>query len=823
MGDLNADGHIDLVSIGDHGSPYINTDQHGIMVWFSDGTGTWSVYQNGNFGYGGLALGDVDNDGNLDVGYGMHHNYSATDFGDQLLEVALGDGSGQNWIPWDDGLATNGETWGMFATDFADVDNDGDLDIGSISFGCCAGIHVYLNQGDGNWMQSFGFIGGNSDMFFELGEVNGDGYSDFVVSHGSGTVYLGDGAGDFTLADGNLPNPILEGASLGDVNHDGKDELAFCNTNDGVEVWSWSSPGVWVNLSNGLPTSGTCEATQLFDMDMDGHRDVAFFGDGQLRIWGGDGVGGWSEITSFTTPSPGYLSAFRIGGDVDDNGYPDIAIIAEEGSWPNENNYFHFYKESSSPSTLEIKPVCPSGAETLHAGSVYFIDWISAIPTGGPGTVSLELSLYGPTGPWQTIVSGIQNSGRYQWTIPSDTPTTDNAYIQYSLTITDTATTLSPAPFNIQGSIEEPIHGLEAINDSPTVVGESTTLTGTVSSGTNITYSWNFGDGTSGEGQILTHTYPYISNYTAILTATNSISIAVTTTSVTIYEEEISGLTAVNSSPTNIGETTVLTATVLSGTNISYGWAFGDEGTGEGTVISHTYSNIGEYSAIVTATNSTGYMTATTQVTITDHPITDLSFTDNSPNILGDMTIFTTTITEGSNVTYILSFGDTSPPETGFISPGTPLPTSHIYLMEGVFTAWLTTSNSSNFLTATNIITINTNITDTLPPTVSSTSPISGEMNVQLDNPIIITFSEPIRKESFIFSIDPNLGNWTLSWSEGDSVVTMDHSPYNYETKYRLSIISVNDMVGNPLPRPYDWWFKTSPKPIMIFIPLVTH
>ena len=50
MADMNLDGHIDLISIGDHGSPYINTDQHGIMVWFGDGTGSWSVFMNGNFG-----------------------------------------------------------------------------------------------------------------------------------------------------------------------------------------------------------------------------------------------------------------------------------------------------------------------------------------------------------------------------------------------------------------------------------------------------------------------------------------------------------------------------------------------------------------------------------------------------------------------------------------------------------------------------------------------------------------------------------------------------------------------------------------------------
>ena len=452
MADINGDGNIDLLSIGDHGSPYVNTNEHGIMVWFGDGQGNWNIYQNGEFGYGGIAIGDVNNDGFLDVGYAMHHNWSGNDFGDQLVEVALGDGTGQNWQPWDDSLADEGQDWGMFGTDFADINNDGLLDIGSNSFGAGDGVHIYINNGDGAWTHTFGFLGGNSTELIQFGDVNNDGNADFVVAHQNGTIYIGDGNGNFTVGDGNLPSGGsmgLYGVALGDINNDGGDDIAFCNSNGGVEVWTMVSQNTWSNVSGTLPSSGSYQATQLYDMNKDGYGDVVAFGNGVLTIWTGDGAGNWTQATSFNTPSPGDFAALRVGGDADHNGYPDIVIVADEGTWPSDINHIRFFKEVETPESLTIHPTYPHGSEKFYAGSVHFIDWLSAIPNNQTSNVRLELSTTGNGGPWKQIAQNLPNNGRYQWVIP-DSVSSVNCFIRYTVYSSgNSAECITPTPFEI--------------------------------------------------------------------------------------------------------------------------------------------------------------------------------------------------------------------------------------------------------------------------------------------------------------------------------------------------------------------------------------
>lgn len=430
--DINQDGHVDFLSIGDHGSPYIGTNQHGIMVYFGDGEGGWSIHMEGNFGYGGIAVGDVNLDGHLDAAYGMHHDYAGTDFGDQLIEVALGDGTGQHWTPWDDGLATSGEDWGMFATDLADIDHDGDLDLASHSFGCCNGVHVYRNEGDGTWTQVWALSGGNANGHLCFGDVNGDGHPDLAASFEYGTVFLGDGEGGFTGADEGLPDAGglgFESVCLGDINQDGCEDLAFTRLG-GVFVYTYAA-GHWENTSGALPAGGDHEVVRLADLNADGFADVIALGEGLLACWLGDGSGQWTAAGSQTVGPAHDTAAFECGGDIDHNGRPDVVLVQEEGGWPSYQNYLYALIESTTPTERFVRVTAPGRAAHLLGGSVQTAAYLAAQMGDQPAAVDVELSLSGPSGPWMPLAQNRPDSGRHQWIVPQ--AASEQAYLRVTL------------------------------------------------------------------------------------------------------------------------------------------------------------------------------------------------------------------------------------------------------------------------------------------------------------------------------------------------------------------------------------------------------
>lgn len=423
IGDIDGDGNLDIVSLGDHGNP--GSGQEGIMVWFGNGEGSWSLTQEGDFGYGGCALGDLNGDGRMDIAWGQHHDYGAGGMGDRLINAALGNGTGSGWVPWDEGLAENGESWGMFATDVADFDNDGLLDVICQSFGASNGVRVYRNLGDGSWQQEWQLTGQNADFTLETGDFDADGNIDFICTRWGGgeytNIFLGDGSFGFTLAHGNIPQTAMNAVDTGDYDRDGRcDILVSFASDSGVRVYSLNeSSGDWDDRSTGLPGGSAYSMVNFGDLNGDGYLDVMVYARPQGTVYLGDGQGNWTADAVFSFSTPGHHSALRSGWDFDHDGRHDIVVQAAEGTIYTYTNRLMALSPWQAPATLNILGRHPAGGECFPAGSVRFIDWTTAVPQStGPVMVKIEFSQNGPAGPWVIIADGIPDNGRFQWTVP---------------------------------------------------------------------------------------------------------------------------------------------------------------------------------------------------------------------------------------------------------------------------------------------------------------------------------------------------------------------------------------------------------------------
>lgn len=522
LADINNDGYLDVICVGDHGSPYINSDQHGIMVWLGDENDTWSVIQVGNFGYGGIEAGDLNLDGFLDVVWGIHHDYGEPGFGDTLIGAALGDGTASDWTPWATGLGTGGETYGMFATDLADFDCNGLLDIISLSFGSGNGYHQYENNGDGTWTHTWAISGGNARSNIETCDFNADGYPDFAGLRENTYTYLGDGSFGFNLSQNGLPSGSYHSIDCGDMNYDGCDDIVFGYGNSGVCCYLYDKQNnKWVSASSGLPTSGTYYV-QFGDLDGDGFIDILAYSPPTGYAYLGDGTGNWVVDGSFTMANPGYYSALCVDGDFDHDGREDVLIQAEQGSWPSYQNHLKAFSPWLEPSELTNFVQIPHGGETFISGSNRNIRWLSAVPPSqGVATVDIMLSINGESGPWRTLSNNLPNNGCYQWLVDACGSEKSRIKIVVS-TASENASAISLYDFTTLG-FNVNTHG-----PYQNSIGQLVQFIGSAENGTSpYEYQWGFGDGNTSDEQNPTYIYDKAGNFTVTLTVTDSEDITI--------------------------------------------------------------------------------------------------------------------------------------------------------------------------------------------------------------------------------------------------------------------------------------------------------
>ena len=251
---------------------------------------------------------------------------------------------------------------------------------------------------------------------------------------------------------------------------------------------------------------------------------------------------------------------------------------------------------------------------------------------------------------------------------PSFTAPATSSVLVFQLVVTD-STGLASEPDAMIVIVSDAVPGaVQATNDSPTILGTATTLSVTAV-GTNLEYSWDFGDSETGTGAVVTHTYANEGVYVATVTVNNTTG---------VVGVAMTGVTVSNSAPVaDAGldiDTPVATLTTLDAslsvdpdghTPLSFAW---QQTGGTPVVVNNANSATPSFTAPdqpsllifrVTVTDSRGKRSSdVVRINVIDASIAGLSATGTTPTVLGQVTTFTASVANGTNVTYAWSFGD---------------------------------------------------------------------------------------------------------------------------------------------------------------------
>jgi serine protease len=107
-------------------------------------------------------------------------------------------------------------------------------------------------------------------------------------------------------------------------------------------------------------------------------------------------------------------------------------------------------------------------------------------------------------------------------------------------------------------------------------------------------------------------------------------------------------------------------------------------------------------------------------------------------------------------------------------------------------------------------------------PYLIATDPADGAEMQPIDKDVVLTFDVAMDTApgELTFTCSPNPGGWSRTWSSGNTVLTLSHSDFDYETTYTFELTSAHSAQGVPLggssvPNPFD--FTTQPQaPVLV-------
>ena len=354
-GDINGDGYCDVVA-GAGQYPSGSVDTYGIWAYtYNSNNDTWTKNSSGlptTGTFGGVGLGDLDGDGDLDIAVGGESWGGSAVKG---VVVYLNDGTVSGKLSWSAGTKPEANNY-YDQVVISDVNKDGDADIVAATHG--NGIKVWA--GDGGSGGTFTWTAKNTGLpttgeftGISVVDMNGDGKKDIIATDYNGAkppvhLWTGDGSGSWTSRDANFTSTSTEntfGVNAGDFNADGYMDIVYGMQSSGLVVLLGNGGGSngggnfsWTAVTSGLPTSGTYTENAVKDMDRDGDLDIVTARpSGGVELYQGNGgAGGTMRFTKAAKKLP--TSGTYYGacvGDFNKDKTPDVAgSMWQEGTSP---------------------------------------------------------------------------------------------------------------------------------------------------------------------------------------------------------------------------------------------------------------------------------------------------------------------------------------------------------------------------------------------------------------------------------------------------------------------------------------------------------
>ncbi len=249
--DINNDGHNDFWACHDDAAP---------RQWLNDGNGNLSYADiidytsdpvsdmSGNYG---SVWTDFDNDGDLDLYIAKcRQNVNNSNDPRRWNRLFVNDGNGNYTERADEfGIQIRNQSW---TADFADIDNDGDLDL--VVTNHDAPMQLFENDGTGNYTDITDGSGLGINGFFlqsKFVDFDNDGFVDLLIAGGLERIWRNNGDKTFSLQTGVFPaNKAMHSFATGDLNNDGFLDV-FANYGSGYISADNNNPDrLWLNEGN---------------------------------------------------------------------------------------------------------------------------------------------------------------------------------------------------------------------------------------------------------------------------------------------------------------------------------------------------------------------------------------------------------------------------------------------------------------------------------------------------------------------------------------------------------------------------------------------